>query len=79
VYHLKKLKLPKINLKLKKLNFRTIKDTEFPTKHELELLNTWTWQLDLLKETKVKHTEIIADPLIDKLISKINELIGKYC
>lgn len=79
MYHLRKPNLKKLNQILKKLNFRTVKDTDFPTKAELDQLNTWTWQLDLLKEAKLKHDGIFADPLIEKLISKINELIGKYC
>lgn len=79
MYHLKKPNLKKLNQKLKKLNFRTVRDTTLPTREEFDQLNTWTWQLDCLKDAKLKNEGIIADPLIEKLISKINELIGKYC
>lgn len=76
MYH---LKLNQIWNKIKNLNFRPKKNPNRAFMKELTKIESLLWSLNTITHDNTKHDKVFLDPLIDKLISKINSLMSKYC
>ena len=73
MYHLK------LNQIFKNVSFRHKKNPNRAFMKELTQIESLLWSFSTVKEYNAKHDKIFLDPLVDKLISKINSLMSKYC
>ena len=73
------LKISQIWKKIRFFNIHTRKDSTRSLMKESEQVESLLWSFSTIKAYNEKHDEIILDPLIDKLINKINTLMSKYC
>lgn len=69
----------KFNQFWNKINFRPKKNPNRAFMKELVEIESLLWSLNTINDYNSKNDKIFLDPLIDKLISKINSLMSKYC